>query len=430
MANAPVSFVCYAREDAEFALHLAKDLKAVGAIVWLDVIDIVPGQRWDRAVEKALRAASQLLVIVSPASVESENVMDEIALALEEGKTIIPVLHRDCTIPFRLRRMQYIDFRTEYESRLEELLRSLHVDKATFYRKPTCLSPQHTILGWLTWLQKTVRLRTGDRMGQDDHRLRAFSSCLLDGLLDMLDEANCALFLVGHQETPNQGEGATVGVESIFELGLMLGRFGRERSFLIVPVDQREVLLPRTSDGMIRRATMRRRTVTELPAALRSACDQVRQALRKLNRHPLGARTESESVTEPLPALSEAQKKHLSNLAQGKTIGYEGRGSLRSELRDSSGWSLGEITRAEYRRSGDWHNSQPCRCRETYGRRQTVDRANGIGAVREVYAEPEVQMGATAHLQIEPRAVFRLPSPGPTFTLMQPIQLTAVGRLE
>jgi hypothetical protein len=41
------AFVSYAREDGEFALRLAKDLKAAEALVWMDQLDIKPGERWD-----------------------------------------------------------------------------------------------------------------------------------------------------------------------------------------------------------------------------------------------------------------------------------------------------------------------------------------------------------------------------------------------
>jgi WD40 repeat protein len=66
-----------------------------------------------------------MLVILSPASVNSTNVMDEVSFALEEKKTVIPVLHKDCTIPFRLRRVQYVDFRQDYGRGVKELLRTL-----------------------------------------------------------------------------------------------------------------------------------------------------------------------------------------------------------------------------------------------------------------------------------------------------------------
>jgi hypothetical protein len=119
------AFISYARKDSDFALRLAGDLKAKGANVWLDRLDIRPGQKWDAEVERALNACGEVLVILSPTSVESPNVMDEVAFALDEGKTVIPVLYADCKIPLRLRRLQYVDFRRDYNRGLEALLKEL-----------------------------------------------------------------------------------------------------------------------------------------------------------------------------------------------------------------------------------------------------------------------------------------------------------------
>lgn len=116
------TFVSYSREDADFALTLAKQLRSAGAHVWVDQLDIKPGQRWDRAIEDALADCPNLLVILSPASVDSANVMDEVSLALDERKTVIPVIYRDCKIPFRLRRLQHVDFRLDYDRALTQLL--------------------------------------------------------------------------------------------------------------------------------------------------------------------------------------------------------------------------------------------------------------------------------------------------------------------
>ncbi len=70
----------------------------------------------------------ELVVILSPASVESRNVMDEVAFALEEGKAIIPVVHKDCRIPFRLRRLQYVDFKSDHSAALKSLVSALEVE--------------------------------------------------------------------------------------------------------------------------------------------------------------------------------------------------------------------------------------------------------------------------------------------------------------
>lgn len=118
-------FFSYAREDAEFALKLANDFRDAGENVWIDQLDIPAGARWDRAIEAALAECPFLLVVLSPTSVGSATVMDEVSYAVEEGKTLIPVLYQACKIPFRLRRFQYADFTGDYEEALNEILTHL-----------------------------------------------------------------------------------------------------------------------------------------------------------------------------------------------------------------------------------------------------------------------------------------------------------------
>ena len=122
MAVSPKAFVSYSRADADFVLRLCQDLRAAGASIWLDKLDIHPGEEWDEAIERGLSECGRMLVVLSPNSVTSENVLDEIGSALSRKKTIIPVLYRDCEIPYRLNRIQYVDFRTSYDERLKSLL--------------------------------------------------------------------------------------------------------------------------------------------------------------------------------------------------------------------------------------------------------------------------------------------------------------------
>lgn len=124
-------FFSYARNDTDFVLKLAKELRAAGANLWLDQLDIVGGQRWDRAVEKALATCRSMIVVLSPESVASNNVMDEVSYALEENKLVVPVLYKACDVPFRLRRVQRIDFTTNYDAGFAHLLRALGIEQPT-----------------------------------------------------------------------------------------------------------------------------------------------------------------------------------------------------------------------------------------------------------------------------------------------------------
>lgn len=121
-------FFSYSRDNSEFVIELAKELREAGATIWLDQLDIKPGTRWDRSIEEALKSSNTLLVILSKSSVESHNVMDEVSYALEEGRTVVPVLFEDCEIPFRLRRLQYADFTQSHEKGIQTLIKALNLE--------------------------------------------------------------------------------------------------------------------------------------------------------------------------------------------------------------------------------------------------------------------------------------------------------------
>ena len=118
-------FVSYARADSDFALKLAQDLRAANVDIWIDQLDIGPGDPWDQEVEKALKACTGLLVILSPRSVASRSVMDEVSFALEQNKKTVPVIYEDCEIPFRLGRLQHTDFTSDHSNGLSKLIEAL-----------------------------------------------------------------------------------------------------------------------------------------------------------------------------------------------------------------------------------------------------------------------------------------------------------------
>lgn len=125
-------FFSYAREDSEFVLKLARELRAVGASLWLDQLDIIGGQRWDQAVEEGLVTCKGMIACLSPKSLTSNNVMDEVSYALEEGKLVVPIRLRPCVIPFRLRRLQHVDFaEADYTVAFLQLLKALGVEPVT-----------------------------------------------------------------------------------------------------------------------------------------------------------------------------------------------------------------------------------------------------------------------------------------------------------
>ncbi|MEW5960465.1 MAG: TIR domain-containing protein [Chloroflexota bacterium] len=118
-------FVSYSHQDKDFVLRLVKDLRQRGVDVWFDQ-DIIPGEiPWDDQVQAALKLCTQFLIVLSPSSTASKIVKDELAFALNKGKPVVPLLHKECVsddIPLRITRLQYIDFTADYELALAKLL--------------------------------------------------------------------------------------------------------------------------------------------------------------------------------------------------------------------------------------------------------------------------------------------------------------------
>jgi len=121
----PRAFFSYSRNDSSFVTRLAADLKTAGINAWLDNRDIALGQEWDRAIEAALAKIPRMILILSPSSAASRNVRDEISFAIDSGKEIFPVLYRTCELPLQVRRLQYVDFRDDYEAGRAALIAKL-----------------------------------------------------------------------------------------------------------------------------------------------------------------------------------------------------------------------------------------------------------------------------------------------------------------
>jgi hypothetical protein len=118
-------FLSYSRADEKVALRLARDLRGRGVAMWVDQLDIRPSEHWDRAIERAVRECRGLVVILSPRSVASDNVADEISFAIDSRKSVLPVMIERCTLPLRLTRMQVVDATGDYDRALEQCLDEL-----------------------------------------------------------------------------------------------------------------------------------------------------------------------------------------------------------------------------------------------------------------------------------------------------------------
>lgn len=120
--SAETIFVSYSSKDRPFALGLVKELQNLGANVWIDQLGIGLGENWDNAIEEALEKSETFMLILSPTSVESPNVQDEVSIAINTNKKMVPILIEECKLPMRWQRRQYADLANNPDKAIHDIL--------------------------------------------------------------------------------------------------------------------------------------------------------------------------------------------------------------------------------------------------------------------------------------------------------------------
>lgn len=126
--NASKAFLSYSRTDNDLRERISTDLSTLGCNLWIDQIDIPVGQQWDKAIEDAINACDDFVVLLSEHSSTSDIVLDEVNYALEQKKRVIPVIIENCRVPLRLRRLESLDIQGDYDKTLKRLSMLINSD--------------------------------------------------------------------------------------------------------------------------------------------------------------------------------------------------------------------------------------------------------------------------------------------------------------
>src|SRR6476620_3884565 len=110
-------FLSYAREDKEKVELLYHQLSQVGFKPWMDKVALLPGEKWEPAIQKAVRSADFFLACFSARSVDKRGFFQKeirFALAVWEEKLegdiyLIPVRLEDCRVPETLKEFHWVD---------------------------------------------------------------------------------------------------------------------------------------------------------------------------------------------------------------------------------------------------------------------------------------------------------------------------------
>jgi hypothetical protein len=122
------------------------------------------------------------------------------------------------------------------------------------------------------------------------------SQFTMESILDALDTSDFGVFVFAPNDITKmrEAEYQTVRDNVLFELGLFIGRLGRERSFIILPRSIENFHLPTDLLGLTPGTYEPNRQDGRLAAALGPACQQIREAAAKVQ-----ARTATEVAQQP-----------------------------------------------------------------------------------------------------------------------------------
>ena len=115
--NEPRTFLCHSSGDKAQVRDLHSRLKSDGIRCWFDEEDLLPGQRWELEITKAIEDSKYVLACLSKSSIDKRGyVQKELKKALDvadeqpgRGVYLIPVRLEECEIPDRLGDFQWVD---------------------------------------------------------------------------------------------------------------------------------------------------------------------------------------------------------------------------------------------------------------------------------------------------------------------------------
>jgi len=112
----PKCFISYSHSDRAIAETLTTELKERGIAVWIDALQIQPGDSLvEKIFEEGLKDCDIFLILLSQASTRSAWVKQELDIAvvnrLKKITRVLPVLVEDCDIPVALRALRWLSLK-------------------------------------------------------------------------------------------------------------------------------------------------------------------------------------------------------------------------------------------------------------------------------------------------------------------------------
>jgi hypothetical protein len=130
----PQVFIAYVLEDLAPARRLCQALRRHGCSSWLDQNELLPGQNWPRAIQRAIETSDVFVACFSARAISKRGqFQSELRYALDCARSmpldetfLMPVRLEPCIVPSRLAdQVQYVDLFPDWDRGIKRLSRSI-----------------------------------------------------------------------------------------------------------------------------------------------------------------------------------------------------------------------------------------------------------------------------------------------------------------
>ena len=122
-------FISYAGRDLKTAVALCQELEGAGFSCWMAGRDVPPGENFQIAIVRAIRAAQVMVLVFTQHSNHSEEVAKELALASQARLRVVPLRMEEVApneaFAYEFATRQWIDFSLGWDAALEQLRQRL-----------------------------------------------------------------------------------------------------------------------------------------------------------------------------------------------------------------------------------------------------------------------------------------------------------------
>jgi hypothetical protein len=148
-------FVAYVKEDLPLARRLRDALSDAGFAPWIDKDQLLAGQNWPRAIERAIDHCDAFVACLSPRSLAKRGqFQSELRYALDcanrmplEESFLVPVRFEACDVPASIaKHVQYVDLFPDFDRGFRQLARALRKQKPRL-TMPVDLGPRPQCTG-------------------------------------------------------------------------------------------------------------------------------------------------------------------------------------------------------------------------------------------------------------------------------------------